>query len=190
MQKKAFDILRQTYENGGRVYICGNGGSAADCQHIVGELMKGFEKKRPISFADDIRSKLSTETSEYLESILQGALPAHSLTSESSLITALCNDTAADIVFAQQIYGYGKAGDTLICISTSGNAKNVCLAAELAHAMGLSTIALTGRSGGKLVGLCDLAVCVPSDRTAEIQELHLPFYHTLCREIESCFFEA
>ena len=185
----ALDILTETFKNGGRLYVCGNGGSAADCQHIVGELMKGFEKKRPVHFTSDMRSKLTPNTAELLENTLQGALPAHSMTCEASLITALCNDISADIIFAQQIYGYGRAGDALICISTSGNAVNVCLAAELAKAMGIRTIALTGQSGGRLAALCDVAIRVPADGTAKIQELHLPVYHALCRDVENLFFK-
>jgi D-sedoheptulose 7-phosphate isomerase len=185
---KAFGLLRQTYIGGGRVYVCGNGGSAADCQHITGELMKGFLKKRPVSFPPGIRAALSAETAGLLEQTLQGALPCHSLTAETPLITALCNDISADIVFAQQIYGYGRPGDCLICVSTSGDALNVCLAAELAGAMGLHTVALTGRVGGKLAGLCSAAVRVPADATPEVQELHLPVYHALCQALEEAFF--
>ena len=186
--EKAFDFMCQTYESGGSVYVCGNGGSAADCQHIVGELMKGFEKKRTVAFPPEVSAKLSPETRKLLESKLQGALPCHSLTSENALIMALSNDISADIVFAQQIYGYGRKGDSLICISTSGNAYNVCLAAELAKAIGLHTIAMTDRSGGILCGICDTVIRVPADITAEVQELHLPVYHALCRAVEGHFF--
>ena len=182
--EKAFDTLRRTYAGGGRVYLCGNGGSAADCQHITGELMKGFVKKRPVSFPPGIRAALTDETAGLLEGKLQGALPCHSLTAETSLITALCNDISADIVFAQQIYGYGRPGDCLVCLSTSGGAVNVCLAAELAGAMGLHTVALTGRGGGKLAGLCSVSVRVPADATPDVQALHLPVYHALCEGLE------
>jgi D-sedoheptulose 7-phosphate isomerase len=185
---KAFDLLRHTLENHGRIYVCGNGGSAADCQHITGELMKGFLKKRPITFTPETAEKMQPETVAYLSETLQGALPCHSLTVETALITAISNDISADIVFAQQIYGYGRKGDALVCLSTSGNAKNACLAAELGTAMGLHAISLTGASGGKLAGLCAAAIRVPSDSTPEIQELHLPVYHALCAALEASFF--
>jgi len=184
----AFELMRDTLKADNRIYVCGNGGSAADCQHITGELMKGFLLKRPVNFSKHITNKLSSETAALLSEKLQGALPCHSLTTETALITALSNDISADIVFAQQVYGYGRKGDCLICISTSGNAANVCLAAELGAAMGLGTIALTGYSGGKLAGLCDVAVKVPSDSTPQVQEYHLPVYHALCAELERYFF--
>ena len=145
-------------------------------------------KKRLVRLPQGVAEKLSPETAALLSGKLQGALPAHSLTAEASLITALCNDVDADIIYAQQIYGYGKPGDSLVGISTSGNARNVCLAAELARAAGINTIALTGRAGGKLAGLCDVSIRVPADSTPEVQELHLPVYHALCAALESCFF--
>lgn len=187
--KKAFELICQTYKNGGRVYVCGNGGSEADSRHIVGELMKGFEKRRPVKFSDEIKKNLSQKTTVFLEEKLQDALPSHSLSCETSLITAIINDISADIIFAQQIHGYGRRGDLLIGISTSGNAENVCYAAELASAMGLHTVSLTGRDGGKVAKLCDVSICVPATNTAQVQELHLPIYHALCREVESYFFE-
>jgi len=184
----AYERIKQTYHDNCRVYVCGNGGSEADARHITGELMKGFEKKRPATFDEAIRRKMDVSTALLLEQKLQGALPCHSLCSESALISALVNDIDADIIFAQQIYGYGRTGDSLICISTSGNATNVCLAAELAGAMGLHTIALTGSSGGKLAGLCDVSIKVPAESTAQVQEYHLPIYHALCRAVEDYFF--
>jgi D-sedoheptulose 7-phosphate isomerase len=186
--RHAYTLLRETVASDGRIYVCGNGGSAADALHIVGELMKGFLLKRPVTFPPEIASNLSPPSRTLLLGKLQGAIPAHSLTSETALITALCNDVSADIAFAQQVYGYGKKGDCLIAISTSGNAKNVCLAAELAAAMGLRTIALTGKSGGTLAGLCAASVRVPSDSTPKIQEYHVPLYHALCAELEEAFF--
>jgi len=184
----AFEIIRDSLASGGRVYTCGNGGSAADSRHIVGEMMKGFLKKRPVTFDPETANKLTPETASFLSGKLQGALPFHSLTAETELITALCNDVSADIIFAQQIYGYGRKGDCLICISTSGNAVNVCLAAELASAMGLNTVALTGQSGGKLAAFCDAVICVPAESTPKIQEYHLPVYHALCAALEDYFF--
>ncbi|MDR1692207.1 MAG: SIS domain-containing protein [Oscillospiraceae bacterium] len=179
----------RAFEKGGTLYICGNGGSAADCQHIVGELMKGFQMKRPVSLPVKVRGSLSPETAVRLESSLQGALPAHALTVETALISALCNDIDADVVYAQQIYGYGKPGDVLLCISTSGNAENVVLAAELAKAMGLTVVALTGRDGGKLAALCNIVIRAEADTTAEVQQRHLPMYHRLCREVEAWFYK-
>ena len=187
--ENALSLICGSYATGGRLYICGNGGSAADAQHMVGELMKGFMRKRPVAFAPEIASNLTPETAALLSGKLQGALPAHSLSAEASLTTALCNDIDADIVYAQQIYGYGKPGDVFIGISTSGNAKNVCLAAELAGAMGLHTIALTGRGGGRLAGLCGVAIRVPADSTPVVQEYHLPVYHALCAAAEARFFD-
>ena len=186
--QRAFETLRDTYTGGKRVYVCGNGGSAADSLHITGELMKGFLKKRPVTLSPEIALKLSPETKARMESQLQAALPCHSLMAETALLTAISNDVSAEMVFAQQVYGYGKPGDCLIAISTSGSAANVCLAAELAGAMGLRTLGLTGRGGGKLAGLCGVSVRVPADETPLIQELHLPVYHALCAALEEGFF--
>ena len=187
--EKAFHMLKFTYSNGGKVLVCGNGGSAADSEHIVGELMKGFILQRKIPAND--RAKIMTaagEHGDYICDNLQGALPAISLVSQSALISAFANDISADMAFAQQVYGYGRAGDCLIGISTSGNAKNVLYAAHTAKALGLGTIALTGLSGGELRNTCDITICVPSSNTPKIQEYHLPVYHTLCMMIEEAFF--
>ena len=185
----AFQILSACYRNGGKLLTCGNGGSAADSEHIVGELMKGYLLKRPLS--EDIRAKLvsvSAEDGDYLASHLQGALPAISLVSQTALLSAISNDTAADIVFAQQVYGYGREGDTLIGISTSGNSRNVILAMQVARAVGVRTIGLTGPTGGKLKPLCDVCICVPAESTPGIQERHLPIFHVLCAMLEEEFF--
>lgn len=186
----AFDMLCKCYKNGGKVLVCGNGGSAADSEHIVGELMKGFLLHRPL---DDVqRGKLmdtSPEDGRYIADNLQGALPAISLVSHSALMTAFSNDVAPDMVFAQQVYGYARGGDVLIGISTSGSSKNVVYAAHTAKMLGASTIALTGSSGGGLLDICDVTVRVPSDSTPDIQELHLPVYHALCAMVEAEFFE-
>ena len=184
----AFTALRDTITNGGRIYVCGNGGSAADCQHITGEMMKGFLKKRPVTLSPQVMAGLSPQTAQYLSANLQGAIPCHSLTTETALISAITNDTAGDMPFAQQVYGYCRPGDTLIAISTSGNAQNVCLAAELATAMGVKTIALTGEKGGKLATVSTIAIQAPSQSTPKIQEYHLPIYHALCAAVEAHFF--
>ncbi|HET6823885.1 MAG TPA: SIS domain-containing protein [Anaerolineales bacterium] len=185
----AFQILNTCYRNGGKVLTCGNGGSAADAEHIVGELMKGYLLKRPLS--DEMRARLvsaSAEDGDYLASHLQGGLPAISLVSQTSLISAISNDTAADMVFAQQVYAYGHEGDALIGISTSGNSRNVILAMQVARALGLRTIGLTGPTGGALKPLCDVCICVPAESTPAIQERHLPIFHVLCAMLEEEFF--
>jgi D-sedoheptulose 7-phosphate isomerase len=187
--KAAFNILRDCYRGGGKVLTCGNGGSAADAEHIVGELMKGYLLKRPVP--EEIRTKLiatSPEDGDYLANHLQGGLQAISLVSQTSLVSAIANDTAADMVYAQQVYAYGRAGDVLIGISTSGNATNVIRAMQVAGALGLRTIGLTGRTGGKLKPLCDVCIRVPAQSTPLIQERHLPIFHVLCAMLEEEFF--
>ena len=186
----ATEAICSSYHAGGKLIVCGNGGSAADAEHIVGELMKGFLKKRPLS--EELRQKIKAEVpqdADYLSENLQGALPALSLANQIALGTAFANDQAADLVFAQQVLGLGKEGDVLLAISTSGNSKNVVYAVEAARVCGLKTVALTGRSGGRLKGLSDITVAVPDDETYRIQELHLPVYHALCAAAEEEFFE-
>ncbi len=177
---EAYRCLLRTYNNGGKLLVCGNGGSAADAGHIVGELMKGFYKKRPL---DEKTSKLIGEDSK----LLQGALPAIALTEHNALSTAFINDVDPQMVFAQQVYGYGRKGDTFLGISTSGNSINVVKAAKLAKALGLKVIAMTGAKGGMLADICDVLINVPAEITADIQEYHLPIYHTLCAMIEEKF---
>ena len=185
----AVKLLRDCYRRGGKVLTCGNGGSAADAEHIVGELMKGYLRKRPVP--EETRMKLmaaSPEAGDYLAGHLQGALPAISLVSQTALNSAIANDTAADIVFAQQVYGYGRGGDGLIGLSTSGNSLNVVYAMQVGRVLGLHTIALTGPTGGMLKSLCDVCICVPGESTPAIQERHLPVYHVLCAMLEEEFF--
>ena len=186
--QKAYELIKESYQNGGKLLVCGNGGSAADSGHIVGELMKGFMLRRELP--TDVQQKMrdNIPRGDYIAKNLQGALPAISLVAESPLISAFANDVAADMVFAQQVYGHARVGDCLICISTSGNAKNVLYAAETANAMGMKTIALTGKLGGELRKVCDVSICVPTSVTPEIQEHHLPVYHTLCMMLEEEFF--
>lgn len=187
---KAFELLRDTYHNKRKVLICGNGGSAADSEHIVGELMKGFVLKRPLP--DAVRRQLVEqypEDGDFLADNLQGALPAISLVSHSALISAFVNDVSAETVFAQQVYGYGQPGDALLSISTSGNSANVVRAVQVARVMEMVTIGLTGSKGGKLHSLCDVTIRVPRTLTHHIQELHLPVYHALCIALEEEFFE-
>lgn len=187
----AFDLLVAAYQNGNKLLICGNGGSAADSEHMVAELMKGFLKHRPISAAQATQLEQSGgPAGKALAGRLQGTLAAISLPSQVSLITAIANDIDYDMIFAQQIYGLGRAGDVLLAISTSGESKNVSNAVRVAKAFGLKSIALTGRAGGDLAPLADVAIKVPSDNVAEIQELHLPVYHWLSTELEETFFSS
>ena len=183
------DCLTRCFQSGGKLLICGNGGSASDAVHIVGELMKNFMLNRPVG--DDFRRKLlekTPETGKWIADQLQGALPAIALTQESALISAYANDAYPELVYAQQVYGYGQPGDTLLCISTSGNSENIVNAAVVAVAKGLYTIALTGKTPSRLSAVCDLSIQVPETGTHRIQELHLPVYHCLCAVLEQEFF--
>lgn len=186
---EAFECIKASYANGGKSLICGNGGSASDSEHIVGELMKGFKHLRPLS--NDLKRKYVDkfgEEGQYIAERLQGALPSIALTSNSVLNTAFANDVAADLIFAQQVHGYGNAGDVLIGLSTSGNSVNVVRAMQVAKMKGVKTIGMTGSGGGRLKGICDITICVPQDCTPDIQELHLPVYHALCLMLEEEFF--
>jgi len=184
----AVDKICAAYENNKKLLVCGNGGSAADAEHIVGELMKGFLSKRELS--NEEKEKLITahaERGEKLAALLQKPLPAVSLVSSVSLATAFANDVAPELIFAQQVYGLGNAGDIFLGISTSGNAENVAFAAVAAKAKNIFTIALTGKDGGKLKNISDLAIIAPSNSTPDIQELHLPIYHYICKAVEQHF---
>jgi len=187
--ERAYFLLEAVYRRGGKVLLCGNGGSAADCGHIVGELMKGFLSPRPLP--EGVRDKLLAAFpghGSYLADHLQGALPAISLASQSALLTAYANDVAADMAFAQQVYGYGTAGDVVLGLSTSGTSRNIVHALQVGRALGLGTVGLTGRDGGAMRPLCDVTICVPWLTTAEIQERHLPIYHALCIMLEEALF--
>jgi len=189
--EEAYRTIKSCYEAGGKLLVCGNGGSAADAEHIVGELMKGFMLKRPIAGSDrDALLRLFPEEGAKLADGLQGALPAISLVSHSALLTAYANDVSAEMAFAQQVYGYGRAGDVLLGLSTSGNSPNVVRAMQVARALGLRTIGLTGRSGGRMRALSDVAIRVPYDATPDVQERHLPIYHALCMMLEEAFFDS
>jgi phosphoheptose isomerase len=184
--RAAFDALVSAYRSGNKLLVCGNGGSAADSEHIVGELMKGFLKRRPLPGKDI--AKLEAAGGKQISTRLQGTLAAISLPSQMSLLTATANDGDYDLTFAQQVYGLGRPGDALLAISTSGKSRNVCNAVIVAKAFGLTSIALTGQSGGELATLADIAIKVPSNNVVEIQELHLPVYHWLSTELEATFF--
>jgi D-sedoheptulose 7-phosphate isomerase len=187
--KRAFDIIRDSYAHNGKLLIAGNGGSAADAEHIAGELMKTFSKKRdlPESFISEIK-KINSEIADYLVSRMQPGLPAIALSGHASLNTACINDIDGNITFAQQVYGYGNEGDVLLAISTSGNSKNILYAAAVARVKKLKIIALTGKNGGKLKQYADVCIRVPETETWKVQELHLPVYHVLCMMLEDYFF--
>jgi D-sedoheptulose 7-phosphate isomerase len=187
--KAAFDIIAKSYAQGGKLLIAGNGGSASDAEHIAGELMKTFAKKRtlPESFIADI-GQVDSEIAQYLVPRLQPGLPAIALSGHASLNTACINDIDGNITFTQQVYCYGKEGDVFLGISTSGNSKNVLYAAAVARVKKLKLIGLTGASGGKLKSLTDVCIRVPETETYKIQELHLPVYHVLCMMLEDYFF--
>lgn len=188
---KAYKILEEAYSQERKLLVCGNGGSASDSEHIVGELMKEFKLKRKV-YADQAEAmkSIDPEMGETLAENLQGALPAICLTGHSSLTTAFMNDANADLVFAQQVNGYGKANDVFLGISTSGNSKNVCYAAITAKSKGLKVIGLTGQKESKMTKLGDCCIRVPETETYKIQELHLPVYHCLCLMLENHFFGA
>lgn len=186
---KAFELILDTYSNERKLLVCGNGGSASDSEHIVGELMKEFKLKRKIYFKQaEAMKAIDPEMGSTLAQHLQGALPAITLTAHSSLTTAFMNDSEPVLVFAQQVNGYGKEGDTFLGISTSGNSMNVLYAAVTAKARGLKVIGLTGAKENKLMKYADVCIRVPETETYKIQELHLPVYHCLCLMLEDHFF--
>lgn len=190
--QRAFDALRDCFKSGHKLLVAGNGGSSADAEHIVGELMKGFKKKRNIdkTLASSLVS-IDKEVGTLLSENLEQSLPAIALHNHQSLNTAIMNDiqNGGDYLFAQQVLGYGNKDDAFLGISTSGNAQNVYNAAITAKAKGLIVIALTGKSGGKLKGVSDISIVVPEQETFIIQELHLPIYHTLCLMLEDFLFK-
>ena len=179
----AFNELKRTFSEGGQLLICGNGGSAADADHISGELLKGFGHKRPLSM--DWELKLGSN----LARNLQGALPAVPLTVFNSLSSAYANDCDGDYTFAQLTWGLGRVGDALLGISTSGNSENVLNALDVAKAKDIIRIGLTGKNGGRMRSRVDICICVPEEEVYKIQELHLPVYHTLCLMLEDEFFK-
>ena len=187
--EEAYEILETAFAQGRKLLVCGNGGSASDSEHIVGELMKEFKLKRKV-FADQAETmkRIHPEMGAVLAENLQGALPAISLTGHSSLTTAFMNDSELELIFAQPVNGYLKQGDVFLGISTSGNSRNVLYAAVTAKAKGLKVIGLTGQRESKLSALADVCIQVPEVETYKIQELHLPVYHCLCLMLEDHFF--
>lgn len=177
---RAVEIIIESMKNGGKLLVCGNGGSASDSAHIVGELVKGFLKKRPIP----------ADWAEALDGApLQMGLPAIDLTAQGAVIAAVVNDLGGEMMFAQQVMAYGNPGDVLLGITTSGNAANVALAARTAKLKGMTVIAMTGEGGGKLATLADVTVKAPDRETYRIQEYHIQYYHELCARVEAAFFE-
>lgn len=177
--EKALNIMIETYQKGGKILICGNGGSASDSEHIVGELLKGFMLKRPVC---------DERIPEHLRKGLQGSLPAISLPSQCAILSAFINDVDPEMMYAQLVYGYAKKEDLVIGLSTSGNSKNVVNAIELAKCMGVRTISMTGEKESRLSELSDVTIRVPATETYQVQEYHLPVYHHLCAEVEKKFF--
>ena len=176
----ALELMLDTYRNGGKVLVCGNGGSAADSEHIVGELMKGFLSKRPVT---------DERIPEKMRGNLQGSLPAISLPSQSAILSAFINDVDPEMMYAQLVYGYAKENDLLIGLSTSGNSKNVVNAIEVARSIGMKTLSLTGEKESRMSALSDVTIRVPETETYKVQEYHLPVYHYLCAEVERVMFE-
>lgn len=187
--EKALALLLDMYRQGGKLLACGNGGSCADCEHIVGELMKSFLLHRPVEEAVKTRlEELFPQEADKFCACMQRGIPAISLPSQVAVLSAYVNDVDPEFFYAQLVQGYGKPGDAVLCISTSGNSKNVVRAAQMAKALGLKTLALTGRKESKLSALCDVTVRVPECETFKIQELHLPVYHYLCARLEEVLF--
>ena len=187
-------IISESQRKGNYLFLCGNGGSAADCEHIAGELLKSFYLTRSLSEnrKESLRAVegLDLESREKLENHIEAGFKVFCLTGHTSLQTAVINDTGGEFIFAQQIEAIGSENDVLMALSTSGNAENVYLAAAVAKAKGMKVIGLTGRTGGRIMSLCDEIIRVPADVTADVQELHLPVYHTICAALESEFFQT
>lgn len=177
--EKALSLMIDTYKKGGKILICGNGGSASDSEHIVGELLKGFVLKRPVT---------DERIPEHLRTGLQGSLPAISLPSQCAILSAFINDVEPEMMYAQLVYGYARPEDLVIGLSTSGNSKNVVNAIEVAKCMGAKTVSMTGKTESKMSELSDVTIKVPETETYMVQEYHLPVYHYLCAEIEKEFF--
>ena len=176
------NLITESFSNGNKLLLCGNGGSCADCEHIAGEMVKQFAKERPLN--PEIVEKLGPE----LSSELHGGLPALSLPSMIGFHTAFNNDNNPEFAFAQQVVAFGKANDVLWGISTSGNSRNVLHAVKTAKALGLKTIGLTGKNGGELAQTADITIKAPANNVARIQELHLPIYHAICAFVEDKLF--
>ncbi len=181
---KSFEIMAKCFESGGKILCCGNGGSAADCDHFAGELLKGFLKKRPLP--DSEKEEFGDK---FISDNLQKGLPVISLCAHSALMTAFSNDAVPSLVFAQQVYAYAKSGDVLLCFSTSGNSENIVYAAETALAADMKVISITGEKESALSRFSDVCIKLPEAETFKVQELTLPVYHCLAAMIEDKFFD-
>ena len=186
----AYALLQGAFEAGGKLLLCGNGGSAADADHIVGELMKGFLKRRPLTAEERALLDDTPDMPAGFADRLQGALPALSLNTHGALLSAYANDVDASMVYAQQVWALGQCGDALLALSTSGNSRNVVNAVHAARAKGLHTLAITGSADSALSRLCERTLRMPATETYRIQEYTLPTYHALCALLESAFFHA
>lgn len=184
----ALELFTAMYEKGGKLLVCGNGGSAADAEHIVGELMKSFRRKRPVSYKMKRCLSAYGADGEELSEKLEEALPAISLCSQNSLSTAYANDKNPYMVFAQMVNGLGKSGDMLLALTTSGNSRNCLLAAYTAKAKGMGVIAITGKKGGDISRIADVCIKIPEHETYLVQELTVPVYHFICDKLEESFF--
>lgn len=184
----AYALLQGAFESGGKLLLCGNGGSAADADHIVGELMKGFLKRRPLTAEERALLDDTPDMPAGFADRLQGALPALSLNTHGALLSAYANDVDAAMVYAQQVWALGQGGDALLALSTSGNSRNVVNAVHAARAKGLRTLAITGEKESALSALCDVTLRLPSTETYRVQEYTLPVYHALCALLEAAFF--
>lgn len=187
---KAAECLVKCFSNGGKLLICGNGGSSSDSDHIAGELMKGFEHRRPLNDSLAMNLTASGERGKYLASKLQQGFPVISLCAHTALITAVANDIDPDLIFAQQVGVYGNKGDVLLALSTSGNSKNIIDAIITASAKEMMVIGMTGETGGAMKAKCDILINVPGSRTSAVQELHFPVYHAICLMVEKYFFSS
>ncbi len=185
--QKCVELLINCFRNGGQLLICGNGGSCADADHIVGELVKSFRIKRPLDAVFSRALREQGETGVLLEQHLQGGVPAINLGAHSALITAILNDVGSEYIFAQQVAAYGRRGDVLLGISTSGNSANIRNAGAVAHTKGLTTIGLTGKDGGKMAEEFDLLLCADADSTEDVQDIHSMIYHAICAAVEYQF---
>ncbi len=184
--QQAIDMILTMHKNGGKLLLCGNGGSAADAEHIAGELLKGFLLKRTPT--GGLLGQLTEQLGEDHAMKLQQGVSAVPLPSLVGVGSAFCNDVDPSLVYAQLVLTLGRKDDVLFCISTSGNSKNVVLAAKAAKALGIRTVALTGASGGALKSICDVSICVPETETYRVQEYHLPVYHAICAQVEETLY--
>lgn len=183
------EIINNCICHKGKLLVCGNGGSNSDADHIAGELLKGFHKKRPLSEKEKEKLAVFGEEGKILAQNTQGSIPIINLGTHTSLMTAVINDIGGEYIFSQQVMGFGMTEDVFIGITTSGNSKNILNAAMIAKMKGMKLIGLTGESGGKLKEFCDICICVPSKYTPDIQDMHTSVYHAICAAVEEQYWE-